>query len=101
VVDAASARTKAKVNRFNRIAGQVQGIARMVQEGRYCIDVLQQIQAVKTALARAEGEVLRDHAANCVAHAISTGDKPSRGRRSTRSSTSSTARGVSKEGKSK
>ncbi|KIZ36519.1 transcriptional regulator [Afipia sp. Root123D2] len=75
MVDAASARTKAKVNRFNRIAGQVQGIARMVQEGRYCIDVLQQIQAVKTALARAEGEVLRDHAANCVAHAISTGDK--------------------------
>jgi DNA-binding FrmR family transcriptional regulator len=73
-LDTTSARTKAKVNRFNRIAGQVQGIARMVGDGRYCIDVLQQIQSVKTALARAEGEVLRDHAANCVAHAINSGD---------------------------
>lgn len=67
-------RRKAKVNRFNRIAGQVRGIAQMVDDDRYCIDVLQQIQAVRAALARAEAEVLRDHADSCVADAIATGD---------------------------
>jgi len=67
-------RRKAKVNRFNRIAGQVRGIGQMVEQDRYCIDILQQIQAVRSALARAEMEVLRDHAASCVAAAIAAGD---------------------------
>lgn len=67
-------RRKAKVNRFNRIAGQVRGLAAMVEADRYCIDILQQIQAVRAALARAEAEVLRDHAAGCVAAAIASGD---------------------------
>jgi DNA-binding FrmR family transcriptional regulator len=67
-------RRKAKVHRFNRIAGQVRGIAQMVGEDRYCIDILQQIQAVRAALARAEAEVLRDHADSCVAGAIAAGD---------------------------
>lgn len=67
-------RRKAKVNRFNRIAGQVRGIAQMVSDDRYCIDVLQQVQAVRAALARAEAEILRDHADSCVAHAIASGD---------------------------
>lgn len=67
-------RRKAKVNRFNRIAGQVRGISRMVADDRYCIDILQQIQAVRAALARAESEVLRDHADSCVADAIASGD---------------------------
>lgn len=69
-----TARREAKVNRFARIAGQVQGIGRMVAEDRYCIDILHQIQAVRAALARAEGEVLRDHASHCVAEAIAAGD---------------------------
>lgn len=69
-----SDRKAAKVNRFRRIAGQVQGIAQMVTDDRYCIDILHQIQAVKAALARAESEVLRDHAACCVAEAIASGD---------------------------
>lgn len=68
------ARRKAKVNRFNRIAGQVRGLAAMVEDDRYCIDILQQIQAVRAALGRAEAEVLRDHAAGCVAAAIASGD---------------------------
>lgn len=68
-------RKEAKINRFNRIAGQVQGIARMVADGRYCIDILNQIQAVKAALARAESEVLKDHASTCVADAIASGDE--------------------------
>ena len=46
----------------------------MVAEDRYCIDILHQILAVKAALARAEGEILRDHAAHCVADAIASGD---------------------------
>lgn len=69
-----SDRRQSKINRFNRIAGQVQGIARMVEQDRYCIDVLQQIQAVRAALSRAEAEVLRDHADSCVAAAIASGD---------------------------
>ncbi len=67
-------RKRAKIVRLNRIAGQVQGLARMVSEDRYCIDILHQIQAVKAALGRAESEILRDHAANCVADAIRSGD---------------------------
>jgi DNA-binding FrmR family transcriptional regulator len=68
------ARREAIARRFARIAGQVGGIERMVREDRYCIDVLTQIAAVKAALARAEGEVLRDHASGCVAEAIAAGD---------------------------
>ena len=67
-------RREAKVKRLNRIAGQVQGISRMVAEDRYCIDILTQMQAVKSALARAEAEILRDHAAHCVRDAITAGD---------------------------
>jgi DNA-binding FrmR family transcriptional regulator len=65
---------QAKVHRFNRIAGQLRGIAQMVADDRYCIDILHQIQAVKAALVRAEAEVLRDHAAGCITEAIASGD---------------------------
>ena len=61
--------------RLNRIEGQVRGIARMVDEDRYCIDVVTQIAAVRTALRRVEEEILRDHVAHCVEHAIVSGDK--------------------------
>ena len=63
------------MNRLARIEGQVRGITRMIEEDRYCIDVLTQMQAVKAALARAESEVLRSHAAHCVADAIASGDE--------------------------
>lgn len=59
--------------RLSRIEGQVRGIARMVEEDRYCIDIVTQISAVRAALRRAEEEVLRDHVAHCVAHAIASG----------------------------
>ena len=65
----------AKVKRLNRIEGQVRGIARMIEEGRYCMDILTQMQAVKSALAKVESEVLKDHAASCVAEAIASGDE--------------------------
>ena len=64
----------AKVRRLNRIAGQVNGIARMIEDDRYCMDILHQMQAVKSALAKVESQVLKDHAACCVAEAIRSGD---------------------------
>lgn len=62
------------LNRLKRIEGQVRGVAQMVDDERYCIDILHQVQAVKAALARAESEILKDHAACCVAEAIASGD---------------------------
>jgi DNA-binding FrmR family transcriptional regulator len=53
----------------------VRGLARMVEDDRYCIDIVTQIGAVRAALRRAEEEILRDHVAHCVEHAISSGDK--------------------------
>lgn len=67
-------KTAAKIRRLNRISGQVNGIARMIEDDRYCIDILHQIQAVKSALAKVESEVLKDHAACCVSEAIKSGD---------------------------
>ena len=61
--------------RLNRIEGQVRGLSRMVEEDRYCIDVVTQISAVRAALRRAEEEILRDHVGHCVEHAIASGDK--------------------------
>ncbi len=60
--------------RLTRIEGQVRGIAGMIDEDRYCIDVLTQIQAARAALKRVEDEVLADHVAHCVEHAIRSGD---------------------------
>ena len=61
--------------RLNRIEGQVRGLSRMVEEDRYCIDVVTQISAVRAALCRAEEEILRDHVSHCVEHAIVSGNK--------------------------
>ena len=61
-------------DRLKRIEGQVRGIARMIEEDRYCIDVLTQIRAVRAALRRVEDEVLNDHVAHCVEGAIASGD---------------------------
>ncbi len=62
------------LNRLKRIEGQVRGVAQMVDDDRYCIDILHQVQAVKAALAKAESEIFKDHAACCVAEAIASGD---------------------------
>lgn len=63
-----------KLNRLKRIEGQVRGIAQMVGDDRYCIDILHQVQAVKAALAKVESAILKDHAACCVSQAIASGD---------------------------
>ena len=60
--------------RLNRIEGQVRGITRMIEDDRYCIDILQQMQAIKSALAKVEDAILMDHSATCVENAIASGD---------------------------
>ena len=61
--------------RLRRIEGQVRGLLRMIDDDRYCIDVVTQIAAVRAALRRVEEEILRDHVGHCVEHAIASGNK--------------------------
>lgn len=65
----------ALVKRLHRIEGQVRGIERMVEEDRYCIDVLTQISAANTALESLALEILNEHVNHCVAGALESGDK--------------------------
>lgn len=62
------------IKRLRRIEGQVRGIERMIEDERYCIDILQQMQAIKSAFAKVEDAILKDHAATCVEGAIAAGD---------------------------
>jgi CsoR family transcriptional regulator, copper-sensing transcriptional repressor len=62
------------LKRLSRIEGQVRGLARMLEEDRYCIDVITQVAAVRAALKRVEEQVLEDHVRHCVEHAIMSGD---------------------------
>ena len=64
----------ALVKRLHRIEGQVRGIERMVDEDRYCIDILTQIAAVKTALEQVGAKLLEGHVNHCIADAITAGD---------------------------
>lgn len=59
------------VTRLRRIEGQVRGVIGMVEDDRYCMDIMTQIQAVKAALKKVEGEILKNHTAHCVEEAIS------------------------------
>ena len=64
----------ALIKRLHRIEGQVRGIERMVEEERYCIDILTQVSAVTTALESLAFRILDDHVNHCVAHALASGD---------------------------
>ncbi len=59
---------------LRRIEGQVRGVQKMVEEDRYCIDVVNQIEAVRAALARVETDLLRQHLQHCVHRAMSSTD---------------------------
>jgi DNA-binding FrmR family transcriptional regulator len=59
---------------LKRIEGQVRGVLRMVEQDRYCVDVLTQISAVRAALHKVEEQILRDHVSHCVAGAFVSGD---------------------------
>ena len=63
------------LKRLKRIEGQIRGLAGMVEDDRYCIDIVTQISAVRAALRRAEEEILRDHVAHCVEGAIASGNQ--------------------------
>ena len=65
----------ALVKRLHRIEGQVRGVERMVEDDRYCIDVLTQISAVTTALESLALRILDDHVQHCVAGALASGDE--------------------------
>lgn len=60
--------------RLRRIEGQVRGIARMVEEERYCTDILTQLLAARAALKKVEDEILKGHVEHCVENAVSSGD---------------------------
>ena len=62
------------LTRLSRIEGQVRGLSRMVEEDRYCIDIITQLSAVTAALRRVEQEILRDHVGHCVKHAMRSDD---------------------------
>ena len=62
------------IKRLHRIEGQVRGIERMVEEDRYCIDVITQIAAINTALESLAFKILDDHVRHCVAGALASGD---------------------------
>ncbi len=63
------------LKRLSRIEGQVRGVARMIDEERYCIDVLQQVQAIKAAIGKVEDAILKAHSHTCVASAIASGNQ--------------------------
>jgi DNA-binding FrmR family transcriptional regulator len=65
---------EALTKRLHRIEGQVRGLERMIDEDRYCIDILTQIAAVKTALEQVATKLLEDHVNHCVAGALASGD---------------------------
>lgn len=61
-------------NRLRRIEGQVRGVQKMVEEGRYCVEILTQIDAVTSALARVQDQILESHLNHCVADALEGSD---------------------------
>ena len=69
---------KAQLARLGRIEGQVRGVARMVEEDRYCIEIINQVRAVRAALDKVEQEILHDHLKHCVAHAFHGGSERDR-----------------------
>ena len=65
---------KDQITRMNRIAGQVAGIKRRIEEERYCLDILLQLRAVRAAVKKVEGNILQRHMQHCVAEAL--GESP-------------------------
>jgi DNA-binding FrmR family transcriptional regulator len=68
------ARHVGQLSRLRKIEGQVRGIVRMIEDERYCVDILTQLRAARAALRRVEDSVLREHVEHCVAQAIRSGD---------------------------
>ena len=71
-----AANKEALIRRLHRLEGQVRGIERMIEDDRYCIDILTQVGAATTALESLAFEILDDHVNHCVKHAIASGSEP-------------------------
>lgn len=65
----------AQIPRLNRIEGQIRGITKMIQEERYCVDILTQIRSASSALAKVQENIFRGHLESCVRDSL-TGDDP-------------------------
>ena len=63
---------KGQLASLSRIEGQIRGIAKMIEEEKYCIDILNQIKAIKSALATVEGKILRNHLKACVKETLNS-----------------------------
>ena len=67
-----------QLTRLRRIHGQVGGLIKMIEDGRYCVDILTQTHAVKAAMRRVEEGILAGHIQHCVAQALASGDEDTR-----------------------
>ena len=73
MTDRVTRRDNAK-KRLSRIEGQVRGLQKMIEDDRYCVDILVQVKAAKAALNKVEGELLKDHVDHCLAAAVASDD---------------------------
>ena len=64
-----------QITRLKKIEGQIRGVQRMIEDERYCIDILNQLQAIEAAVKRVEANILRKHLQGCVATAVRTGSE--------------------------
>ncbi|MFS0752246.1 metal-sensing transcriptional repressor [Oceanobacillus sp. 1P07AA] len=69
-----NAEKQAVINRLKRIEGQVRGIQKMVEEDRYCVDILVQISAIQAALKKVGFEITERHMKHCVSDAVKSGE---------------------------
>lgn len=65
---------QAEIGKLNRIAGQIEGIKKMITDHRDCTEVLTQLRAVRSALKTVEANVLETHLHSCVAESMTSGD---------------------------
>ena len=65
-------RRSSSLKRLSRIEGQVRGLGKMIEDDRYCVDILVQVKAVAAALKKVEGELLKDHVDHCLADAVAS-----------------------------
>ncbi len=75
VISRNGANHKSQLSRVNRIEGQIRGIRGMIEEDKYCIDILTQIKAARSALKSLELQILEGHANHCLMHALESGSK--------------------------
>ena len=63
---------KEQIAGINRIEGQIRGIAKMIEEEKYCLDILNQLKAAKSAISTIEGKILKTHLKNCLRNTLNS-----------------------------